>query len=317
MKPIRYIATALLVTILAVACWPSFAGSISGGRASFSAPRSAPAPSRSIGVQKASPAPAPKPQQAAAPKPTPAPNPQRSYAAAPTPSLTTPAPVVINQQGGSSGGGFMSSFLGGATGAAVGNALTQPHGTTVVQGASPVAGTATVAANGEPVSYAPAQVAVAQPQRSATAGAADNAMAIVVFLGILAAAGVGGYFLLRAYQERRARKLREEAEKMNQIARELRPISLFVNMQKAYAARDMDTLRNLCSADFLAFVETDLPDTPQPYTLTDVSAHVLETSGLESAVRYRAKDTSNDTTLNEVWNLEYIDGAWRVVGIEQ
>jgi len=311
MKAIRYLATALVCAIVAIICFPAHAGSISGGRASFSAPRASPAPARSIGVQKAVPAPAPRPAPiAAAPKPAPTAAPTvrtNTYAAA-------PAPVVVHNTTGGGGGGFLSSFAGGAAGALVGNALSQPHGgTTVVQGAPPAA---MVNANGEPIA-APAAMVVAEPSRSATAGAADAAMSIVVFLGILIAAAVAGYFLFRAYQMHQAKKAAAEANKLREIARELMPISVFVNLQKAFAAADMDRLRGLCSPDFLAFVETDLPNSPKPYTLTDVSATILGVDGLEASVRYRAKDTADGTTLNEVWHLEYIDGTWLVSGIQQ
>lgn len=248
--------------------------------------------SRSIGVTRpASPAPRPAYQ---------APRPTATQAPAPSQYHAAPAPATVPAQSG--GGGFMSSFLGGAAGAAVGNALTQPHGTTVVNAgggapaAVPVVAGTQLAAPGQVVTYA--------ETRSFTSRAVDFAVGIVL-LGLIVGGAIWGVSWLIKRNEKR------KDDSMPSLS----PISTFMAVNQAFHAADRATLERYLTPDCLA--AAGVPDKPDDGALGIEDVNCYETSDPSKAAArtFRFGYAHAGQHRREDWTFVLRGDRWLVDGI--
>lgn len=337
-------AAALAVSLTAQA------GSISRGGGSFSRGSSSfSSPARSIGMTRPTySAPTPAAPKYAAPAPTTAP---RSYSAPTYRSTTTNNTTVIRERSGS-GGGFMSSFaggaLGGVVGTMVGNALSTPH---VAPAQAVMAAPAATAGALAPQAGAPAvgqQVADGAGATAAAVGAAPMMVVrdtgpgfwtylvyILVLVAILATLTGLTVLILRRIIEWRADRRAEEEFKRLGISRcssyadiahsseaprmnPFSPVARFLDVQRAYAARDTQSLRVHLSDDLYDQMVNDLPAEAGPCTLAGISYVVEHSSRDLFSVRFKCADTADGSTLNETWHWTRGDaGVWLLAGIEQ
>lgn len=272
---------------------------------------------RSVGVSRpAAPAPRPSytPAPAPRPAPTPAPAPQVTHAPTPVPQSYAPHPAPAPAP---SGGGFLSSFAGGAAGAVVGNMLSQPHGggTTVVTGgaAAPsvaAPGAPSVAAG--PAGYAAPIVTTHEP-RSFVSHAVDFAVGVVLIGLIIGGAIWGVLWLIRRAEAKKT----AAAEAARAQIPTLHPVHHFVEVQKAFCACDVDRLHALVTGDVVA--GAGLPEKPEPYTITDIAATPAGAQG-DTNENWHFFYTDNDNPgrpvrRSETWHFALIGGAWKVSGI--
>lgn len=309
----------LCITLLA-ATFQVYAGSFSRGGGSFSRGSSFSSnPARSIGMSRPSMAPAPRPS-IAPPRPSTSP----SYAPAPRYATGGRTTIVNNHSGGGfggGGGGFMSSLAGGFAGSALGNLLTQPPHTGAVVGAAPMV-MAPAQGAGVPVDgvgYSAAATAapmyVSQAPAKPSVGSSILWFIVQLIFGVILL-GFLGWLIWTAYSYVKAVCAEAAVADSDPEALPFSPVEKFVAVQKAYAARDVQTLRALLGADLAPTLE-DLPPEGSEYTLKNITYEVAYSSGHSITIRFTADDTADDTKLNEVWLFRRQGPTWVVNGIAQ
>lgn len=244
MKKLLTVAATLVALLITHSAWARAGGGVSVGRAAPSIARSVPAP-------RYTPPPAPRP------------------VAAPTPAGNT---TVINQ-----GGGFASSFLGGAAGSLVGNALSHP---------SP------------PVVAAPVMAGTAVAPGMALAGATPSMLVVeqrfpwgwfwfAILLLAIAAAAFWWYHLQQALEDH----LNDE---------EFDELHFFYSVQQASMDDDKFALSRLCTPGMTAA----LSGNPEPgrnaiKTLTGVTYAWY----VGDSVEFSFFDTKESVRVRERWQL--------------
>lgn len=342
-------AAALAVSLTAQA------GSFSRGGGSFSrGSSSSSSPARSIGMTRPTySAPTPAAPKYAAPAPTTSP---RSYSAPTYRSTTTTNNTTIIRDrggyGGGGGGGFMSSLaggaLGGVVGTMVGNALSTPHvapAQAVMAAPAATAGALAPQAGAQAVGQ---QVADGAGAVAGVVGAAPLAVVrdagpgfwtyLVYFLVAVAVlatlTGLTVLIIRRIIEWRAERRASEEMARLGITAQinyadaahtceaprmnPFSPISRFIDIQRAFAARDLQTLRVHLSDDLYDQMVADLPPEGSLYTLAGISYVVEHSSRDLFSVRFKATDVSDGTNLDETWHwTRGSAGVWELAGVEQ
>lgn len=293
-KLISFLACVLLAT-------SAMAGSFSRGGGSFSRSFSSPSPARSIGMSRPSVAPSYS-RPAAPPSYTP-PRPTT------TPSYSAPATTVTHSTSGGSGGGFWSSFGGAAAGSLVGQAIGggigHGGGTTVVNaggsGAVPVASTGAVVAGAAPV------VVAASPGPSV----ASILASVLLWLILAGAIALLVWFMVRVYKAARQERMQESPTSLP-----FSPVSRFLEVQRAFAAKDVAALRALLGPDLIDQTLADLPEEATTPKLTGISYTVADVSDGVVSVHFTADDLMDNTKLDEVWHFTRVGGSWVLNGID-
>jgi predicted lipid-binding transport protein (Tim44 family) len=262
-----------------------FAGSISRGGGSFSSSRSfSSSPARSLGMSR----PSISPSRPSYSTPMPSTSPRYS---APAPS------VAPSYRAPSSGGGFLSSFGGSFAGSMLGNAIfghgSGGGGTTVVNGGGAGGGAPTVISQGY---------------------SGPSFFDILGFLLVAVIIGLSLWLLWRTFRSSGASPQDEDDATLP-----FSPVVRFMEIQKAFAAKDVQTLRTLLGPDLVEQILADLPDEPGECTLKSVVYSVLDVSGRVISIRFMAKDTADDSTLKETWHFlrAPYGTSWLLNGIEQ
>ena len=205
--------------------------------------------------------------------------------------------------------------MGGAlVGSMVGNALTNNHGsnTTVVTGggAVPVAAAPVAAQAGAPVvEYAaPATVvATAQPTTSISSsiwGFLSGLIGLVLIAALIWAV----VSFVRRYRSERA---------VTTSNLPFSPVSKFLEVQRAFAAKDALALRGLLGEDMYDQLMADLPNEPTESKLVGISYEVLDIDSDVISIAFKADDLMDNTKLNETWHFVRDGKAWVLNGIEQ
>lgn len=314
--------TLLLATLLSLTAATAEAGSFSRGGASFSRGSTVSSPARSVGMTRPSVAPSYTPPRPPTPPAPPRPSTSPSYAPPPTVSRNT---TTIVNQGGSGGSGFLSSAAGGFTGSVLGNLVSQPHGVPVAgagyvpTGAAPAApaGAYPAAGSGGVVEgvavVPPAQVYVApSSQGSVGAGIAKFLWWMLVSVVLLALIGSILFFLYRTVQNYR----REQEAEVDPGPIPFNPVEKFILIQKMFATRNADALRRLLTADLAEQKIDDLPPEDSEYTLSHISWYQLDWDGKVASIHFKAMDTSDGSTLSEIWHFRQGHFTWQLAGVE-
>lgn len=224
----------------------------------------------------------------------------------------TPQPVIVHQSSG-----FGSSFAGALGGSMLGNALFNNNhggGTTVVNNGGGYAQPQPAAQAGgvaggtvESGSYTVAAQPAVKPKEEY--GMWHFMFDLITFV-ILAALVVGiawvfykGYKMVKAYVDR------ERGVDANQP---FSPTAQFWTIQKAFAAADVTSLKNLLGPDLVDELTLDLQ--PSEITLHNVSHEVRLSNPREFSVWYTFEDAG--AKINQVWHYEKFNGVWHLNGIE-
>jgi len=348
------IATLATVDVASAASFGRSGGSSFSGSRSYSAPSrsystpsysapkptpsySAPAPTRqssgiggttgSMGVRKSevtAPVAAKVESQRAAATPS-----YSSPSRAPTPttspnSYTSPAPVYAAPAAPSGGSGFLPSFAGAMGGTLLGNALFGNNhgsggGTTVINNGTPsaaapaaVAGAVpAVDAAGQPIAggWAAGAPAVAAPAKSYGIGSFIwDVLSFAFLLAVLAGLAFLGY---KAYKMIRNYINRERGIAPTQP---FAPTAKFWEIQNAFAAADVATLKTLLGPDLVDEATRGLE--PSEINLSHISHEVALQNPREFSVHYKFLDGAEDVWVDQVWHYELHDGTWKLNGIE-
>lgn len=226
-----------------------------------------------------------------------------------TPSYSAPAPTVTHSTSGSSGGGFWSSFGGAAAGSLVGQAIGGGighggGGTTVVNaggsGAVPVASTGAVVAGAAPV-------VVASPGPSV----ASILASVLLWLILAGAIALLVWFMVRVYKAARQERMQESP-----AALPFSPVSRFLEVQRAFAAKDVPALRALLGPDLIDQTLADLPEEATTPKLAGISYTVADASDGVISIHFKADDLMDNTKLDEVWHFTRVGGSWVLNGID-
>lgn len=202
--------------------------------------------------------------------------------------------------------------MGGAVvGSVVGNALSNNHSNTTVVtggGAAPVAAApAQVVSPG--VEYA-APATVVATQQSSSSFASSIWSFLFGLIGLVLIAGLIWFVVsvIRRYRSERA---------VTTSTLPFSPVSKFLEVQRAFAAKDALALRNLLGGDMYEQILADLPDEPAESKLTGISYEVLDIDGDVISIAFKADDLMDNTKLNETWHFVREGKAWVLNGIEQ
>ena len=269
-----------------------------------STPSVAPAPSRpggiggtqgSIGVRKSE-VTAPVAQQVRPTSPTPStvphstPAPSYGYAPVPAPSVTN-------------GSTFMSSLGGSFAGSMLGNMMFSGNrggyggGTTVVNN-----GGGTYQSEGN----ASGGTSVVQQKESYGMG---HFILDVILFAVLVIVVVGIVFLFYKLFKVSKEYVNKERGVSNQP---FNPTQVFWEIQKAFAAGDVTSLKTLLGPDIVDEMIADLQ--PSTLTLSGVSHEVRLSNNTEFSVWYKFTDAGEE--VNQVWHYEKRNGIWALNGIE-
>lgn len=303
--------TTLLLVAMAAVSISAHAGSFSRGGSSFSRSSSiSSSPSRSMGYSK------PAAPSYSAPRPSTSPTYSRQPTYAPPPRTT----VINNNSGGGfggGGGGFMSSMAGGFTGSVLGNLISAPHAAAPAMVAAPAA----VA----PQMVSPNTAAAIGAPMYVSGGSQTSGWSVfwsligwLFTLALLAAVVYGIFWLVRRVLQ--SRQEREEAEyHSDEPVGDLpfSPVAKFITVQKAFATRDVATLRAHLGEDMIEQAIDDLPKEPGEYTLTAIAYVIQSATRSEISVLFSAIDTSDDTEVRETWHFKKVGSSWLLAGVQQ
>jgi hypothetical protein len=283
------------------------------------APSVAPAPSHnggiggtqsSVGVRKSEVTNGVK-QDIAATRPAPASvgnTPSTSPQYAPAPHYSSPSPVVVN--GG--GGGFGTSFMGALGGTIVGNALFGNHGssgTTVINNGPPSGGSVQSVPSAGSVADNQFNPGGVSSQSKKEYGVWSFIADVIGFVFLLAVLIGLAWVVYKGYQ-----LVRNYVNKERGVSNiPFNPTQRFWEIQKAFAAADVNALQNLLGPD----VVDELTNGLQPSTLTlhNVSHEVRLANTTEFSIWYKFEDDGAE--VNQVWHYEKFGGGlWKLNGIE-
>jgi hypothetical protein len=220
---------------------------------------------------------------------------------------TVPAPVY--QSAPSAGSTFMSSLGGSFAGTILGNAIFGGHGhgggTTVINNGTPAPGTV-AQAPGTVVDNGTVATNYVQPKKEYTvwsfiADLIGFVFVVAILLGI-AWLFYKGFQLVRNY-------VNKERGVSNTP---FNPTQRFWEIQKAFAAADVNTLNNLLGPD----VVDELTNGLQASTLTlhNVSHEIRLQNPSEFSIWYKFEDDGAE--VNQVWHYEKFGKDWKLNGIE-
>lgn len=233
----------------------------------------------------------------------------------PTPSYgyaPTPQPTVVN-----SGGGFGSSFLGAMGGTLVGNALFGHHGssggTTVINNGTPSGSVSSsgVVSSGQGVVSSDGAImstnsGFSQPKKEYTVWSfIADVIGFVFVITILGLIAFGAYLAFK--------KIRSYVNKERGVSDiPFQPTQKFWEIQKAFAAADVNALQNLLGPDVVDELTNGL--TPSTLTLRNVSHEVRLANSTEFSIWYKFEDDGAE--VNQVWHYERFGSQWKLNGIE-
>jgi len=292
-----------------------------------SAPAAAPAPSRpggigstsgSMGVRKSE-VTSPVAQKVEQGRPsTTNPSPGNSGGSGPTygsanqPNYGQP-PVVMQ---GNSGPGFGTIFGGALAGSVVGNMIngggSHGGGTTVINNGTPGGGGAVssnVAGSGPAGGFdnGPGGSSFSQPKKEYTVWSfiADVFGFVIVIALLLGVAWLfyKGFKMVNVYVKR---------ERGVGPSQPFNPTQKFWEIQKAFAAADVDKLTVLLGPDLVDEATANIA--PNTITLSKVSHEVVLSNPREFSIHYTFED--NGEKVDQVFHYELHEGAWKLNGIE-
>jgi hypothetical protein len=312
MKKSRLLVFASAMALVALSSLPADAATV-GRSASVSMSRSS-----SIGMSR----PAITNSYRATPSPTPsytASKPASSPTYSPPASTYRPAAAPAQHVVSSSavqhvsspglGSTFLSSLGGSFAGSMLGNLISGPHGsagTTVVNAGAPAAAS----------SAAPAVMASGMPAsaQGSTVIIQESSSSWFWWLVLFASFFAIGFFVYRAFV--RARENRESFDD-DDYPIDFSLVDRFLQINRALAKRDPDTLSRLVSADMLGNMAALFPD--EPYDFRALVAYEVidldKRDGLMS-VLYSGEDLHDKVPINEVWHYKRHGDAWLLAGVE-
>lgn len=227
------------------------------------------------------------------------PSPGYGYAPVPQPQVTNGS-VFMSSLGG--------SFLGSWIGSSIGN-HNSSGGTTVINnggGSSGTAGAVGPSAGSIDSQFNPGGVSV-QPKKeygvwSFIADLIGFVFVVAILLGI-------AWLLYKGFQ-----MVRNYVNKERGVSNiPFQPNQKFWEIQKAFAAADVDALQNLLGPDVIDELTNGL--TPSTLTLHNVSHEVRLANNTEFSIWYRFEDDGAE--VNQVWHYEKFGGGlWKLNGIE-
>lgn len=227
----------------------------------------------------------------------------------PSTSPYTPTPTPSATPSGGGGGSFLPALGGSLLGSWIGSSLGSHNsgGTTVVNN-----GGASVAPAG--MASTPMVMQAAQPQWSIW-GVIWNVIGLMFLAGLIFLAYHAGRMAWKAYQEEKANKARLKARA---DAPPFTPTRFFLDVQQAFAARDLPTLGRLLTADLLAQMLQDLPEVASESKLKHIRYEYTDVSDAALTISYQANDYIDNTHIDERWHLElHHTHGWQLAGIEQ
>lgn len=195
------------------------------------------------------------------------------------------------------GGSFLGSWIGSSMGS-------HNNGTTVVNaGGGGVA--PTVAAPG----YVTGGTVVAAAPSVSPVGFLWQLLGIIVLLAIIAGVLWGIVAVVRSFRR----------EKMMDAPATLpfSPVSHFLEVQRAFAAKDVPALRALLGPDLIDQVLADLPEESTAPQLAGISYTVAGISSGVISIHFQAEDRMDGSRLDETWHFSRIGGVWVLNGIDQ
>lgn len=206
------------------------------------------------------------------------------------------------------GSTFLSSLGGSFAGSMLGNMISGPHGsagTTVVNAGAPAA-----------VSSAPAVMASGMPAsaQGSTVIIQESSSSWFWWLVLFASFFAIGFFVYRAFV--RARENRESFD-ADDYQIDFSLVERFLQINRALAKRDSDTLSCLVSADMLGNMSALFPVEPYDFSAL-VAYEVIDLDKRDGvmSVLYTGEDLRDKGAINEVWHYKRHGDAWLLAGVE-
>ena len=230
---------------------------------------------------------------------------------APAPGYSSPSPTPVYGGGGGFGSSFMGSLGGSFLGSWIGTSLGHSNhgGTTVINNGAGVPNSGSVAAgpvvNGDN-QFNPGGVTV-QPKKeygvwSFIADLIGFVFVVVILLGIAWLFYKGFQIVCNYINKERG---------VSNIP--FNPTQKFWEIQKAFAAADVNALQNLLGPDVVDELTNGL--TPSTLTLHNVSHEIRLANNTEFSIWYKFEDDGAE--VNQVWHYEKFGGGlWKLNGIE-
>lgn len=209
------------------------------------------------------------------------------------------------------GSTFLSSLGGSFAGSMLGNLISGPHGsagTTVVNAGAPAAAS----------SAAPAVMAAGMPApvQGSTVVIQESSSSWFWWLVLFAAFFAVGFFVYRAFLRARENHATFDTSD-DDYPIDFSLVERFLQINRAMAKRDSDTLSCLVSADMLGNMAALFPD--EPYDFRALVAYEVidldKRDGLMS-VLYTGEDLHDKGPINEVWHYKRHGDAWLLAGVE-
>ena len=234
---------------------------------------------------------------------TPAPH----YTPSPSYSYSTPPQPVV-------GSGFGSSFMGALGGTLVGNALFGNHsnggGTTVINNGVPSNGGSVQSSPGAvsagDAQFNPGGVSTQPKKEYGVWSFIADVIGFVILLAVLTGLA---WVVYKGFQ-----MVRDYVNKERGVSNiPFQPNQKFWEIQKAFAAADVNALQNLLGPDVVDELTANLQ--PSTLTLHNVSHEVRLANNTEFSIWYKFEDAGAE--VNQVWHYEKFGGGlWKLNGIE-
>lgn len=226
------------------------------------------------------------------------PTPSYGYAPAPQPQVTNGSTFMS-----SLGGSFLGSWIGSSIGHS-----SHGGGTTVINNGTPsgVVSSGPGVVSGNDAQFNPGGVNV-QPKKEY--GVWNFVLDVIGFVFLVAILGMIVFIGYLSFK-----KIRDYVNKERGVSNiPFQPIPKFWEIQKAFAAADVNALQNLLGPDVVDELTNGL--TASTLTLKNVSHEVRLANKNEFSIWYKFEDDGAE--VNQVWHYEKFGGGlWKLNGIE-
>lgn len=194
------------------------------------------------------------------------------------------------------GGSFVGSMIG--------NSLFGGHGggggTTVVNNGGGGGAIPAAAAGGTMVAAAPSMSPSAWLWQ------------VLVCIMLIAIIGALVWFIIATIRAVKNKRMEDDPEALPFSA-----VSRFLEVQKAFAAKDVQALRTLLGPELIEQVLADLPEEATTAQLVGICYNVVDATKNIISIRFQAEDKMDGTRLDEVWHFSRMGGVWVLNGIDQ
>ena len=120
----------------------------------------------------------------------------------------------------------------------------------------------------------------------------------------------------RAFKAERQKRAEEAIEALGFSPLPFSPVERFMGVQRAFAGKDEQALRQLLGPDLIDQILADLPEQPSQATLAGVSYVMVDRRSDVISIHFNGHDKQDDSELSETWHFIRYGGAWVVNGID-